>query len=82
MVSIVNEKVFLGDSAVGKTCLLLRFCDNSFYHDYVTTIGVDCKSKTMNVDNISFKMQVKLMMLNNILNFSYEIRVVKSAFEQ
>ena len=29
----------LGDSAVGKTCLLLRFTDDSFTANHLTTIG-------------------------------------------
>ena len=31
--------VLLGESGVGKTCLLLRFTDDSFTSDHLTTIG-------------------------------------------
>ena len=29
----------LGDSAVGKTCLIYRYCDREFYESYISTIG-------------------------------------------
>ena len=31
--------LLLGESAVGKTCLLLRFVDQMFFENYVGTIG-------------------------------------------
>lgn len=33
--------VLIGDSGVGKSCLLLRFADDSFTDSYISTIGVD-----------------------------------------
>jgi Ras-related protein Rab-1A len=33
--------VLVGDSGVGKSCLLLRFADDTFSESYITTIGVD-----------------------------------------
>ncbi|KAG7385639.1 hypothetical protein PHYPSEUDO_001201 [Phytophthora pseudosyringae] len=33
--------VLIGDSGVGKSCLLLRFADDAFTESYITTIGVD-----------------------------------------
>lgn len=33
--------VLIGDSGVGKSCILLRFADDSFTESYITTIGVD-----------------------------------------
>ncbi len=32
--------LIIGDSGVGKTCLLLRFCENSFTTSHLTTIGI------------------------------------------
>lgn len=29
----------LGDSNVGKTCLMHRFCDETYYDTYISTIG-------------------------------------------
>ena len=33
--------VLIGDTCVGKSCLLVRFADDLFSDSYVTTIGVD-----------------------------------------
>lgn len=33
--------VLIGDSGVGKSCLLLRFADDAFTDSYISTIGVD-----------------------------------------
>ncbi|CAG9334479.1 unnamed protein product [Blepharisma stoltei] len=35
----------IGDSSVGKTCLILRSIENCFTHELRSTIGVECKSK-------------------------------------
>ncbi|XP_073115012.1 ras-related protein RIC1 isoform X2 [Elaeis guineensis] len=33
--------LLIGDSGVGKSCLLLRFADDSYLESYISTIGVD-----------------------------------------
>ncbi|PON83974.1 Small GTPase superfamily, Rho type [Trema orientale] len=33
--------LLIGDSSVGKSCLLLRFADDSYVDSYISTIGVD-----------------------------------------
>ncbi len=50
--------VLIGDSGVGKSCLLLRFADDKFTNSYITTIGVDFRFKTIPVNNKTIKLQI------------------------
>ncbi|EEA08347.1 Ras family protein SEC4, putative [Cryptosporidium muris RN66] len=50
--------LLLGDSAVGKSSLLLRFCENKFENSFVLTIGVDFKSKIIELNGKKLKLQV------------------------
>ncbi len=50
--------LLVGDSGVGKSCLLLRFCDDSFSESCLNTIGVDFKVKTIKIDGKRVKLQM------------------------
>jgi len=50
--------LIIGDSGVGKSALLLRFADNVFSTNYITTIGVDFKIRTLVVDGEKVKLQI------------------------
>ena len=50
--------VFIGDSSVGKTCLLMRFSENRFSADHMPTIGIDFKIKMMVVEDVRIKLQL------------------------
>merc|ERR1719375_2843347 len=50
--------VLIGDSGVGKSCLLLRFADDAFTDSYITTIGVDFRFKTIPVEQKTIKLQI------------------------
>ena len=41
-------------SGVGKSCLLLRFADDTYTESYISTIGVDFKIKTIGTRKIEF----------------------------
>lgn len=47
--------VSLGESRVGKSCLIKRFCEgNRFVSQYIPTIGIDYGARQFNVDNHQF----------------------------
>jgi Ras-related protein Rab-8A len=50
--------LIIGDSGVGKTCFLLRFSDDNFTASHLTTIGIDFKLKTMEIDGKTIKLQI------------------------
>ncbi|MES1909525.1 MAG: Ras-related protein RABD2c, variant 3 [Cercozoa sp. M6MM] len=50
--------VLIGDSGVGKSCLLLRFADDNFTDSYISTIGVDFRFRTVTIDGKSVKLQI------------------------
>jgi Ras-related protein Rab-1A len=50
--------VIIGDSGVGKSCMLLRFADGTFTDSFISTIGVDFKIKTLRIDDKKIKLQI------------------------
>ena len=50
--------LLIGDSGVGKSCILLRYCDNEFTTSFITTIGIDFKVKTVEVGGKRLKLQI------------------------
>ncbi|KAG2276554.1 hypothetical protein Bca52824_059109 [Brassica carinata] len=50
--------LLIGDSGVGKSCLLLRFADDSYLDSYISTIGVDFKIRTVEQDGKTIKLQI------------------------
>mmetsp|Transcript_5504 Transcript_5504/g.7026 ORF Transcript_5504/g.7026 Transcript_5504/m.7026 type:complete len:214 (-) Transcript_5504:91-732(-) len=50
--------VLIGDSGVGKSCLLLRFADDAFTESYISTIGVDFRFRTVKIDKKTVKLQI------------------------
>ena len=50
--------LLIGDSFVGKTSLLIRYCDGEFYQNHMATIGVEFKEKKLELDGRSIKLQI------------------------
>eukprot|EP00286_Rhodomonas_abbreviata_P012664 CAMPEP_0181323912 /NCGR_PEP_ID=MMETSP1101-20121128/20057_1 /TAXON_ID=46948 /ORGANISM="Rhodomonas abbreviata, Strain Caron Lab Isolate" /LENGTH=188 /DNA_ID=CAMNT_0023432009 /DNA_START=229 /DNA_END=792 /DNA_ORIENTATION=- len=50
--------LLIGDSGVGKSCLLLRFSDDSFTTSFITTIGIDFKIRNIEQDGKRLKLQI------------------------
>jgi len=48
---IINYKIVVsGKSATGKTALMMRFTDDRFVENYFTTIGVDFKFRSLQIE--------------------------------
>ncbi|CAI7837866.1 unnamed protein product, partial [Closterium sp. NIES-53] len=50
--------LLIGDSAVGKSSLILRFSEDEFRSDLTSTIGVDFLIRTMEIDGEPVKMSI------------------------
>jgi len=50
--------LLIGDSAVGKSSLLLRFCDNAFQEGNVNLTSVDFKTKNLTIEGKTVQLQV------------------------
>ncbi|XP_058791792.1 ras-related protein Rab-37 isoform X2 [Phymastichus coffea] len=51
--------MLLGDSGVGKTCILTRFRDGQFLSgNYISTVGIDFRNKMVTVDDSQVKLQI------------------------
>ena len=50
--------IIIGDSGVGKTNFITRFCEGSFKESYVATIGVDFKIKSVSIEDKKYKLQI------------------------
>lgn len=50
--------LLIGDTSVGKSSLLVRFVDETFLPDYVATVGIDFKIRTLEVDGRLVKLQI------------------------
>ena len=44
---LLFKLLLIGDSGVGKTCILFRFSDDAFNNTFISTIGIDFKIKTI-----------------------------------
>ncbi|KAF9590435.1 hypothetical protein IFM89_035270 [Coptis chinensis] len=50
--------LLIEDSSVGKSCILLRFANDSYVDSYVSTIDVDFKIQTVELDGKIVKLQI------------------------
>ena len=50
--------LIVGDSGVGKTCILFRFANDSFNSAFISTIGIDFRIKTLELQDRKIKLQI------------------------
>ena len=48
----------IGESGVGKTCILRRFVENKFIKNHLATIGIDFRTKVINVYGRDVKLKI------------------------
>jgi Ras-related protein Rab-10 len=55
---VLFKLLLIGDSGVGKTCVLFRFSDDAFNTTFISTIGIDFKIKTVELQGKKIKLQI------------------------
>ena len=55
---LLFKLLLIGDSGVGKTCILFRFSDDMFNTTFISTIGIDFKLKTIHLNGKLIKLQI------------------------
>ncbi|OMJ95442.1 hypothetical protein SteCoe_1209 [Stentor coeruleus] len=55
---ILFRVIIVGDTGVGKSCILLRFSENTFNEQHNVTIGVEFGSKSIDIGNTAIKLQI------------------------
>lgn len=50
--------IVIGDSGIGKSSILFRFADDIYNDNYISTIGVDFKIKTIYINGKMIKLQI------------------------
>jgi len=56
--SYLFKYIIIGDTGVGKSCLLLQFTDKRFQPVHDLTIGVEFGARMITIDNRSIKLQI------------------------
>ena len=54
----VYKFVFIGDASVGKTSIIGRFADDAFGINYISTIGIDFKIRSLQIEGELIKLQI------------------------
>lgn len=48
----------IGESGVGKTCILRRFVENKFLKNHLATIGIDFNTKSIKVNGVDIRLKI------------------------
>ncbi|KAK3094723.1 hypothetical protein FSP39_005446 [Pinctada imbricata] len=55
---ITFKLLVIGDTAVGKTSLTMRFAKDTFHPTFISTVGIDFKIRTIDLDGKKIKLQI------------------------
>jgi len=70
--SFIYKVVVVGDGGVGKTSMVLRYCENSFKTDYIMTIGSNFSTKQVELEDYpNFLVKLQLWDLAGQKHFSF-----------
>ena len=58
MFTVYIKYIIIGDTGVGKSCLLLQFTDKRFQPVHDLTIGVEFGARMVNIDQKQIKLQI------------------------
>ena len=67
--------LLIGNSGVGKSCLLFRFADDVWTDNYVTTIGVDFKIKTLELEGKLVKLQIVSIIIDILVGYCWPRKI-------
>ena len=56
--SYIFKFIIVGDSSVGKSCILNRFVNGEYNRDLNTTIGVDYENKMISINDTNIKLKI------------------------
>ena len=72
MKSYIYKICVVGNGGVGKTSMVLRYCENSFKESYIMTIGSNFSTKTVNLpDHPNLQVKLQLWDLAGQKHFSF-----------
>ena len=55
---IVFKILLLGDSSVGKTSLILKYTEDYFQETYLSTVGIEYKTKTLDINGVEVTLEI------------------------
>jgi small GTP-binding protein len=58
MEEVLYRTIIVGDSCVGKSCLLLKFTENSFKESHDVTLGVEFGTRSISIEGRPIKLQI------------------------
>lgn len=50
--------IMVGETCVGKTCIIMRYTERTFTDSFLTTVGVDFKVKELVIDSTPIRIQI------------------------